>query len=92
MSAITVTIQLFGAFRNYSSYFENNCVELEYDNPCEIREIRQMFKKALEEKSSEFNEPLLNQSVFANDKNILSERTIINESTRLVVLPPISGG
>ncbi len=88
-----VTIQLFGAFRNFSNSFGNaSHVEINCGHPCSIAEIRVAFKQRLQECCPLFDASLLAHSVFANENSILPETTLINQSTQLVILPPTSGG
>lgn len=91
--SFTVTIQFFGAFRNFANAFGNaNHVEIYWDNPCSIAQIRNALKQLLQESCPLFNESLLEHSVFASEKSILSETTLIAQPIQLMVLPPISGG
>jgi molybdopterin converting factor small subunit len=90
---LNIRIHLFGAFRNFSKYFENkDKIELQFDSSCTVAELRIAFEKVLQAHCPDFNELLLKQSVFANENNILSEAEILEKSLELVILPPISGG
>ncbi len=91
--SLTIRIRLFGAFRTFSSYFENSDqLELSCSNPCTIADVRIAFQQLLQTRCPIFNEALLRQSAFANQESILTDTTVINQSIDLIILPPISGG
>lgn len=91
--SLTVTIQFFGAFRNFANSFgSKNYVEIPCDCPCSVAQIRIVFKQLLQTCCPLFNESLLEHSVFASENSILSETTVINQSSQLTILPPVSGG
>jgi hypothetical protein len=90
---LRVKINLFGAFRNFSKYFDNkDHVEFFFENPCDVKQIRLAFNNLLTANIPDFDELLLVQSVFADEEQILPETTQFNRSVDLIILPPISGG
>lgn len=92
-NSFTVTIQFFGAFRNFANDFGNtNHVEIHCEHPCSITQIRIAVKKLLQDRCPLFNESLLEHSVFANENSILPETTQVDHAMQLMILPPISGG
>ena len=90
---LRITIHFFGAFRQFSKYFnDENHFTLKFCKPCTIADIRAEFNQQLKIHCRHYNEQLLMQSFFANDDRILHDVTLINTSVELCIIPPVSGG
>ena len=85
---MNVTLQLFGAFRNYGQ-----SVELELPEQLKIKDLREALAEALSDKedNKEALKKMIDSSRFATDKAILEEDAVV-EHGLLSILPPVSGG
>lgn len=95
MSSITVSIRLFGIFKDY---FSDDCsdgslVKLTLVNDPSIKNLRILMHKRILEKNPDFiKSDLMSSSVFADENAILPENYIIKHNSTLSILPPVSGG
>ncbi len=80
MNDITITVKLFGSFRQYG---ETLCFTVPAGSSVTA------IKDALKEKTGN---ALVNDSAMANDNTVLPDNTIFNEDTALAILPPVCGG
>lgn len=90
VSAMVAQIHLFGALRKFGS---EGVLTLEFNEPCSVREIRELLKEKLaREFPLEFQGALIDRAALANDKRVLAEDEQIKETARLSLLPPVCGG
>ncbi|MFA5593369.1 MAG: MoaD/ThiS family protein [Micavibrio sp.] len=78
-----ITIHHYGAFRKIGSK-----TDLEVPAPATIGAVR----AALAAQMGEQHKLLIEDSVLANDTDILPDEFIISDSCALSVLPPVCGG
>ena len=83
MSNITVTVKLFGAFREYG-----DTVELLMGKGCRVS----MVKQALAGRLGKQAYALIMDSVLANDETVLPGDFTFDEDAQLSILPPVCGG
>lgn len=87
---LSITIKLFGAFRNY---FEGEEVVLSVEKGTSIQQLRTVLMEKISHCYPRIsNLGLLQQSVFANQKSIMEEEEILTCDTALAILPPVCGG
>lgn len=83
MSMITITMRLFGAFRQYGDTVE---VSVRAGSP--VATLKTALGNLLGDKSR----PLIQDSVLADDTTILPGDYIFDKDVRLSILPPVCGG
>ena len=83
MSEITLTIQLFGAFREYG-----DVVDLKVPAGSDLQDL----KKALVNKLGEGQAALIQDSALATQTTVLTTNTNLTKDTTLAILPPVCGG
>jgi molybdopterin converting factor small subunit len=83
MSNLTLTIQCFGAFRQFGE-----CLSMEVNDGVSISQL----KEALIQQLGDEHKLLVRESVLANDNDVLPNTYIIKEDTPLSILPPVCGG
>lgn len=83
MSEITLSIQLFGAFREYG---DNVSVTLQ--TGAGIEDV----KKALADKLGENASTLIDDSALADEQHVLTGNAVFDKDARLAILPPVCGG
>ena len=83
MSDITVTMRLFGAFREFGE-----SVELAVKSGSSVAAIKQALGNALGERA----QTLIRDSVLADDHTILPVEFIVETDAKLAILPPVCGG
>lgn len=89
MSKITVTITLFGAFRKYDQQF----VTLELPGETNISKIKNHLENKLLSINKNLSEhSLVKHSVLASDSEILNDTIVLEQNTKLSILPPVCGG
>lgn len=81
--SVNLTINLFGAFRRYDN---GKPLTLILSRGVTIAEVRRALKDALH------NHPLIDDSVLADETQILSEDATFECDTHLAILPPVCGG
>ncbi|HYX36071.1 MAG TPA: MoaD/ThiS family protein [Oligoflexus sp.] len=87
---LEINIRLFGAFRDFA---QNPMVMLECAPGTSIAELRQQMQSRLENmRPGAGVDDLLKQSVFADERAILSEEFRLERSQELAVIPPVCGG
>ena len=83
MNKISVYIKFFGEFRKFGEG-----VELEVSCRSSVAEIKVILGQRLGAAENE----LVKSSVLANDDMILHDEFLLEQNTRLAVLPPVCGG
>ncbi|WP_141731517.1 MoaD/ThiS family protein [Oligoflexus tunisiensis] len=87
---LEIYIRLFGAFRDFA---QNPRLLFECAPGTSIAELRQQMGSLLENmRPGAGVESLLKQSVFADEKEILSEDFRLERSQELAIIPPVCGG
>ena len=87
---IMLTIQFFGALRKYAT---DRPLCLELSEGTSLSNIRSIIVIHIRKQFPDFNQDgLLDDSVFADDSQILSEAQLIIEDATITVLPPVCGG
>lgn len=81
--SITLTINLFGAFRGHEN---GKPLTLALPYGATLAEVRHALKAALN------NHPLIDNSALADDTQILPEDAVFRHDTQLAILPPVCGG
>ena len=81
---ITLTITPFGAFRA----FAGQPITLPLPKGASLREVRE----ALKEHFGFDRMRLVDESAFADEKQVLREEAIFERDTELAILPPVCGG
>lgn len=90
---IEIEMSLFGAFRKYHS--AKTPIYLKLDAPATIDQVKIVLSRSLNEMNSEFGsngEQLVKDSALASESDVLLPNTIIRESCKLAILPPVCGG
>jgi molybdopterin converting factor small subunit len=80
---ITISIRLFGAFRKYGEV-----AVLEAPAGVGLEELKELLSKWIGGAEA----PLVADSVFANEKEVLAAGAVIEKDANLAVLPPVCGG
>lgn len=83
MSTITLPIKCFGVFRQFGDQL---AVKIKTGSSV------QQIKAALAQQLGEQHKTLIEESVLANDNDILPNAYILQEETALSILPPVCGG
>jgi molybdopterin converting factor small subunit len=83
MKTIKVSIRLFGAFRKYGEV-----AVLEAPAGVGIDELKELLSKWI----GGMEAPLVADSVFANEREVLAAGAVIEKDANLAVLPPVCGG
>ncbi len=83
MSEISVTVKLFGAFRQYG-----DTVNFNAPAGCSVRIVREKIAALLKLPSAD----LVNDSALALDDEIVQENTVFTRDCALAILPPVCGG
>lgn len=83
MSNITVTMRLYGAFRQYQ-----DSISLTVPSGSKIAAIKEALAQALGPQARN----LIADSVIANDSTILPAGFAANTDLKLSILPPVCGG
>ncbi len=87
---MTLTLQLFGAFRELES---SGRLTLELPEHARVADLRLAFAEAAKARHGErFRPGLLAVSVFASDQELLREDCALAGLAQVAVLPPVSGG
>ena len=87
-----VTIELFGASRDFSSH---NSLDLNLNNNSTIKDIRNELINYLDEKfnGNEGYKKIVNSSAFCSENNnIVSDNYKIKNNEKIAIIPPIGGG
>lgn len=86
---MVVHIRFFGALKRYAT----SGMSIEISSSSSIAELREVIKGKLQKDfPGEFNTALLDRAAIADETNILSLQTILNDRTKLSILPPVCGG
>lgn len=80
---MNIILLYYGPFRMHGKQ-----AELSLTSPATIREV----KAALAEHLGARHSSLIDDSVFANDKDILPDDFVIESDCALSILPPVCGG
>ena len=83
MSMITITMRLFGAFRQYGE-----TVEVRVQPGSRVSVIKGALGNILGEKAQN----LIHDSVLADEKAILPGEYVVDKDVQLSILPPVCGG
>lgn len=83
MTDITITIQLFGAFRPYGE-----SVDITVPAGADVAAVKTRLAEVLALE----NNALVYDSALANDNEVLGQDTVFQTDTRLAILPPVCGG
>lgn len=83
MSIITLPIKCFGVFRQFGDKLS---VTVETGSSV------QQIKEALAQQLGEQHKTLIEESVLANDNDILPNAYIVQKEKTLSILPPVCGG
>lgn len=84
--SVTLTIKLFGAFRAIAL---NGPVAISLPKGAGLPEVRTALKNALGDTR---NAGLVDESAFADERQILPEHTLFEKDIELALLPPVCGG
>jgi molybdopterin converting factor small subunit len=80
---IEIKLELFGAFLNYS---QDKYIIFTYDNPITVEKLKKDLKEKIQ------NSALVDDSVLANEDQILNQNELISKSGHYAILPPVCGG
>ena len=86
--SITLTINLFGAFRMFA---DSQPLTLTLPKGVRLCEVRESLKAAMKQKGSN-PDNLVDESAFADEKQILPDDAIFVNNAELAILPPVCGG
>ncbi len=89
MDKITVTVNMFGIFRDY--FPNNNYIKINIDKSSTLIDIRNEIKYILSKIDITIID-LVDASAFATDIETIDENFIFNIDTTISILPPVSGG
>ena len=81
--SITLTVNLFGAFRGHEN---GKPLTLCLPHGATLIEARRALKAALN------NHPLIDDSALADETQILPEDAVFERDTQIAILPPVCGG
>lgn len=88
---IEIKVRLFGAFRKYES--NQTFIHLKVLEPSSIDTVKVAIASYFRERFENFSdEQLLNDSVIADESQVLETSKIIDRSCTLAILPPVCGG
>lgn len=87
--SITVQVSLFGAFR---SFCNEPTIDVVLPSGVKIPEIKAALKSVLKHNPAFNSEALVDESVLADDREILPEDAVLTRNTSLAILPPVCGG
>ncbi len=86
----TIRVRLFGAFRKY---IPSGVISITIDRPCGTTEIKSKILQQIKSENANFCDDLLiAESALANEKEILFEDAMVDNSAQLALLPPVCGG
>ena len=87
---MNITIQLFGATRDYAN---SDSIKLTVPNNATIADVRAHMADKLSKEYPRFNhDGLFDHSVFADETQVLTENAVIEDNATLTILPPVCGG
>lgn len=86
---MTVTLSLFGAFRDYDP---SGAVQIEVPPEATIADLRAALDRHAREHWSGYRPELLKASAFASSREVLRDREPLPADGLLAILPPVSGG
>ena len=84
-----VSVQLFGAFRQFQSEAQ---LQLDVPGDATVRDVRQAIANHAAAHWPGFPVGLLQVSALASEEAILDGAATVSDGARLAVLPPVSGG
>ncbi len=79
MSDITIQVEFYGAFRKFGT-----SQSVKISSGCTAMQVKELLSKTLG--------ALVNDSVLANDKEVLPNSYVFEEDVNLSILPPVCGG
>ncbi len=79
MNKITLEIKLYGAFRKFG-----DSIKISVPKDSDMERVKSVLSKNLSE--------LVNDSVLANDNEILPKTYVFKQDMMLSILPPVCGG
>ncbi len=82
-SLITVSIEVFGAFR---SQFPETPLRIQLHRGSSTTDLRNAVRARVTDRA------LLDASVFATESHILDENAVLDRDARIAILPPVCGG
>lgn len=83
-----ITIQTFGAFRQFGRH-----IKLELNEPAIVGDLRAPLITALADFTANFDiAGLVESSRFATETQVLEENTALTADSLITILPPVSGG
>lgn len=80
---ITVTVRLFGAFREYGE-----SVTFQVAPAISVLDVKERLGKELGVKDT----TLIHDSAIANDDEIIGNNAVLTQDSLLAILPPVCGG
>lgn len=83
MSTLDLSIKCFGVFRQFGDQ-----LSLSIEPGSSVQQI----KEALAQQLGKQHQTLIEESVLANDNDILPNTYILQSETALSILPPVCGG
>ena len=83
-----VTIRLFGAYRNLQA---NENIKIKLSPQMTMLDIKQELKAFFSQKES-FDQSLVDESMLANNQEVLSNDSQLGQCKELAILPPVCGG
>ena len=90
---IEIELRMFGMFRKYER--ESAPMSFQVAEPAPVANIKLAFGKRLQELFPDFDqngEQLINASVIASERQVLSPDEVLRSSCKLSILPPVCGG
>ncbi len=87
--SVKVQVNLFGAFRAYSS---NPVLELVLPAGASLAEVKQSIKSMLASNPAFDKASLVDESALADEVEVLQEDAILMRDVSLAILPPVCGG
>lgn len=89
-----IRIKLFGEFRKYGHECEIEITsDQQVDQQVNASSLRTQLKQTLTELSPNFRDgALIDESVFADESQILTDAAIIKPGSTVALLPPVCGG
>ena len=85
----TITVRLFGAFRNYSS---EESITLKLASNSTVEDVRTSIATFFQKNTENFDCKLIEESVIATDDQILDPQATLLPNAKLAILPPVCGG